>query len=202
MTPRKSTEDRRAEIQQAMLALAFEHGPGQVTTGMIAARLGLTQPAIYRHFPRKDDLWQALAQDLAARIAQSIHEASARTTTPLERLRHLVLGHLRLIHAAPALPEIMVMRDRTAPAVALRQEIQSSMAKFLQAMLGAISEAQAEGALRADINPRDIATLTFGIVQSLVLRLLVTHDPAVLLKDTDRLLDLQMLAFTPKGCGA
>lgn len=201
MTSRKSTEDRRSEIQQATLALAFEHGPGQVTTGMIAARLGLTQPAIYRHFPRKDDLWQAIARDLCTRISQTIADASTQSTNPRDRLRRLVIGHLKLIHEAPALPEIMVMRDRTAPHAAVRREIQTSMAGFMQAMLGAIGEAQATGVLRADISARDIATLTFGVVQSLVLRLLVSRDPAVLLKDTERLLDLQLMGFAPKGRG-
>ena len=198
MTTRKSTEDRRAEIQQATLALAFEHGPRQVTTGMIAARLGLTQPAIYRHFPRKDDVWQAIARDLAARISQTIADA-ASTAGPQDRLRQLVIGHLQLIHQTPALPEIMVMRDETAPQIAIRHEIQTSMAGFTQAMLGAIAEAQAAGAFRADIDARDIATLTLGVVQSLVLRLLVTRDPSVLLRDIDRLLDLQLSAFSQKG---
>jgi AcrR family transcriptional regulator len=199
MTARKSTDDRRTEIKQATLALAFQHGPGQVTTGMIAARLGLTQPAIYRHFPRKDDLWQSIAQDLCARIARTVADAVAQSTSLPDRLRRLVTGHLKLIHEAPALPEIMVMRDQNNPQAALRQEILSSMAGFTQAMLGTITEAQETGTFRADIDARDIATLTLGVIQSLVLRLLVTRDPSVLLHDFDRLLDLQLSIFTRKA---
>ncbi len=198
MRVRKSAEDRRVEIQQAALALAFEKGPDRVTTGMIAKRLGLTQPAIYKHFPTKEDLWHSITQHLAEQIIDNIDAAAKRSTDPVEHLRHLVLGHLQLVHSTPALPGIMVARPENGAQV-LRTGVQASMAKFTGSILGAIKLAQKEGSFSASIDPQDISTLIMGVIQSLVLRLLITQDRSVLLKDADRLLDLQLAAFSRQG---
>jgi len=199
MKTRKSAEDRRAEIVQTALALAFEAGPERVTTGMIADRLGLTQPAIYKHFPRKDDIWRAVTSHLSMQIAANIARAADQAATPVDRLRLLILGHLRLVHTTPALPEIMVARDPKGVQNTVRQEIRSRMADFFNALVRAIEAAQDTGHFRADTNAQDIATLIFGIIQSLVLRMLVTRTPQVLLTDGERLLDLQLSVFARQG---
>ena len=68
MTDRKPSRDRQKDILRATLDLAFEVGPDHVTTGMIAKRLGLSQPAIYKHFPKKVDIWQGVSDSLCVQI--------------------------------------------------------------------------------------------------------------------------------------
>lgn len=192
---RKSAQDRRAEIARATLVLAFEAGPQQVTTGMIADRLGLTQPAIYKHFPRKDDIWLAVADHLSTGIRENIAHASRNAGTPSERLFQLVLGHLKLVKENPALPEIMVMRAKKDQQGVLQSKMQHSMAAFRQAMANQILAARALGEFRDDIDVSDAVTLIFGVVQSLVLRLLVNRDLETFLADGERLLELQLATF-------
>ena len=199
MSTRKPTEDRKADIIQATFALAFEVGPEQVTTGMIAERLGLTQPAIYKHFPRKEDIWRVAAKILSDQIAANIALAKDQGANPIDHLRLLVLGHLRLVFDTPALPEIMVARDPRGVRNAVRMEIQSSMTAFSRELTGTIEQAQADGRLRPETEAKDMAALIFGVIQSLVLRMLVTRNPLVLLQDGERLLDLQLSAFAHPG---
>src|SRR5690606_4431405 len=124
----KTARDRRAEIARVALDLAIDVGPGQVSTGMIADRLGLTQPAIYKHFPRKDDIWLAVADHLTERIARNIARAAAAPLPPDARLRMLILDHLEVVRDNPALPDIMVMRDAREAHGELRFRMQASMA--------------------------------------------------------------------------
>ena len=51
MPRRKPAEDRKAEIVATLLALADQIGPDRLTTNDIAREVGLTQAAIFRHFP-------------------------------------------------------------------------------------------------------------------------------------------------------
>ncbi len=198
MSERKSAEDRRADIRQATLALAFELGPDRVTTSRIAERLGLTQPAIYKHFPAKEDLWKSINEHLAGRIDGNIDTAEAEATGHVDRLRRLVIGHLQLVQETPGLPVVMVARPEKGAQV-LQSGLRASMTRYFGAISAAIAEAQTGGDFRDDIATQDISTLILGVVQSLVLRLLITRDPSVLLKDTDRLLDLQLSAFARRG---
>lgn len=199
MRARKSQQDRKAEIVQAALDLAFEAGPDLLTTGMIADRLGLTQPAIYKHFRSKEDIWQGVADSLCDLIAANIEKSRDTSMTPERSLRRLVLGHLRLVRDNPALPQIMVMRDPTEAQNASLTQIRASMSKFRDNLIDAIRQAQSAGRFRADIGASDGATLIFGIIQGLVLRLLLTHDPEILLSEGERLLDLQLSLLAENG---
>jgi len=199
MRIRKSAEDRKSEIEQTALDLAFKIGPTQVTTGMIAKNLGLTQPAIYRHYPKKDDIWAAIAAHLGEQIDQNIAASQNGNPAPAEQLKKLVLGHLQLVKENPALPEFMVIRDKTDGHIVVQDSIQDAMTAFRVALVSNIKAAINAGDFRAGLDANDAATLIFGVIQSLVLRMMVTRNPAILTKDGQRLLDLQLAGFTPTG---
>lgn len=192
MSARKSGKGRKAEILQAALDVAFQNGPDRLTTGMIADRLGLTQPAIYKHFKNKDDIWQGVADKLCNLIAANIAETRGTSLTAKARIRQLVLGHLRLVQDHPALPEIMVMRDLSEAQRGSLSQIRASMSGFREALVHTIQEAQSGDLFRSDISAEDGATLIFGIIQGLVLRLLLSRDPEILQRDGERLMDLQL----------
>jgi len=42
--------------------MAAEQNPSEITTAAIAKRMKLTQGAIFRHFPSKDSIWQAVME--------------------------------------------------------------------------------------------------------------------------------------------
>lgn len=199
MTLRKTSQDRRTEILKATLDLAFEVGPDHVTTGMIATRLGLTQPAIYKHFPKKEDIWRAATETLCARIRKNVKAVDVGPHSPIDMLRSLVLGHLQLVTQTPALPEIMVTRDPTGTLTQARQAIQVEITGFRSALIHAFEAGQAKGHLRASVPAADGVTLLLGIIQSLVLRLIVSRSTTPLLSDGARLFDLQITLLSNKG---
>ncbi len=199
MRIRKSAQDRKREAVQAALQLAFKVGPAQVTTGMIATELGITQPAIYKHFPRKDDIWAAVAQHLSQRIAQNIARANEMRLAPDAYLKTLVLGHLQVIKENPALPEFMILRDTKDGHIILQDTIQAAMSAFRIAMETNVETAVKNGIFRATLNAKDATTLIFGVIQSLILRMMVTRNPDIITKDGERLLDLQLAGFSKTG---
>lgn len=196
MSIRKTAPDRRVEIARAALSLAVDVGPGQVSTGMIAERLGLTQPAIYKHFPRKSDIWLAVAEHMSALIAQNIARAGVAQVPPDARLRMLIMDHLEVVRDNPALPDIMVMRDTRETQSELRSIMQASMAGLRKALVDNVRAAVAQGIFRDAVDPADAATLLLGIVQSLVLRMLMGRDSQILRQDGERLLNLQLAGFS------
>jgi AcrR family transcriptional regulator len=199
VSTRRSAEYRKAEILRAALDLAFETGPDRLTTGMIADRLGLTQPAIYKHFKNKEEIWQGVANRLCDLIAANIARSNDASMTPEGRLRKLVLGHLQLVRDNPALPQIMTMRDPSEGQRTSLTQISVSMSGFRDNLIETIRQAQSTGSFRADIGAADVATLIFGIIQGLVLRLLLTRDPEVMLRESARLLDLQLSLLAGNG---
>jgi len=192
-------ETRRAEIRQVALELAFKVGPTQVTTGMIAAQLGLSQPAIYKHFPSKGDILVEIARHLGEKIAQNTDEAKASSTDPVIRVRNLVLLHLQLVKHYPALPEFMIMRDPKGDHFALQGAIQTAMAAYRTTIQTEVKSAIQSGQFRATLAPTDATTLIIGVVQSLVLRMMVSRNLDTLTADGARLIDMQLAGFSATG---
>jgi len=199
MTERKSSMDRQKDILRATLDLAFEVGPDHVTTGLIAKRLGLSQPAIYKHFPRKVDIWHGISKSLCAIIRENTQVVSSSECSAVETLRRLVLGHLQLVAATPALPEIMTTRDPTDALTRARNDIQSEVANFRTALVRTYEAGQASGELASHLTATDGVTLLFGIIQGLVLRQIVSRDPASLVGEGARLFDLQIALMSGQG---
>lgn len=203
MSPRKSSSNRPTEIIAATLELAFEVGPDHVTTGMIATRLGLTQPAIYKHFPNKEDIWAKAGETLHKRIMQNVEFDGPEGQSAMEKLRRLVVGHIDLVAEFPALPEVMVARDPSGTLSGTltdaRLRIHAAMARFRAAIASQLEEARRAGQLRGGLDVDDGVALLFGVIQSLVLRLIVTRDPRRLLQDGKRLINLQLRLFAGQG---
>ena len=77
MKRRMPAEDRKAEIVAALLHLADRIGPDRLTTTDIARAVGVTQAAIFRHFPTKADLWTTVGEVIAGRLEAAWQDALA-----------------------------------------------------------------------------------------------------------------------------
>ena len=108
---RKSAHDRKIEIADTAIRLAGEIGPDRLTVQHLADAIGLSQPAIFRHFPTKGAIWQAVAE----RIAELMKAATIKTLQPglrpAEQLRALVIAQLAFVQATPAIPAILFSRE-------------------------------------------------------------------------------------------
>ena len=60
-----------------MVELAAVHNPGDITTEAIAQRMHMTQGVLYRHFPNKNAIRQAV-MDWVAEDLLSVIDRSAR----------------------------------------------------------------------------------------------------------------------------
>ncbi len=192
---RKSADDRKAEILQTTLRLAFEVGPDMVTTGMIAREMGVTQPSLYKHFQNKEKIWIEVAEYLTARIRENLDRCRAADIGPDERIRMQVMDHLELVEENPALPEIMVLRDLHNSQSVLRDQILESMTTFHSVLVENVCAAQEQGIFRKGLDASDAASLILGIIQSLVLRMMLSRDTSILRREGERLLELQLAGF-------
>jgi TetR/AcrR family transcriptional regulator len=87
--------NRRAQILQA-LASMLQSNPGQrITTAKLAAHVGVSEAALYRHFPSKARMFEGLIEfieeTLFSRINKIINEEKD-TATRCQLILHLILG--------------------------------------------------------------------------------------------------------------
>ncbi|WP_112323406.1 TetR/AcrR family transcriptional regulator [Oceanibium sediminis] len=192
MAARQSAEERKAQIVTEVLRLADRIGPDRLSTTDVARAVGLSQPAIFRHFPNKGELWLAVAENIATRLRSSWTAAKAQTSTPDARLRALVAAQLNAIAGTPALPSILFSRELQVENTALREVFRGLLATFQGHLVDAISNQQASGDLRRDVNAEDIAILLTSLVQGVAIRWTLGARGFSLVAEGLRLFDLQM----------
>ncbi|MFD4673947.1 TetR/AcrR family transcriptional regulator [Lentzea sp. NPDC058450] len=150
----------REKVLLAARELFAEQG-FDVPLDEIAARAGVGPGTVYRHFPTKQALFQAVTESRVQAMISSAapsDDAGADLTAFLTKMAG----------------EAAAKRDMS-DAIAVPSELRDS----LHATLGGLLErAQAAGAVRADITTRDLVALMKGMLQSM-------HEganPAVLLE--------------------
>lgn len=195
MRTRKSAGVRKSEIIEAALRLAGKVGPDRLTTAAVALAVGLTQPGIFRHFPRKQDLWDAVADHVGRRMESGWAKVTRSDGTPTDRLRSLVAAQLRLIQSTPAIPAILFSRELHAENAALRKALFGLMSRFHGVVSQSVSEARAAGELDNDLEPDDAAFLVIGLIQGLALRWSLSGRTFDLAEEGCRLLELQLRGF-------
>lgn len=195
---RKPAELRRAEIVATVLRLADSIGPDRVTTGAVTSAIGVTQAALFRHFPTKAALWQAAADHLAGEMARAWDEAAAAATEPLARLRGLVSAQLGQIVATPALPMLLYSREINVTNHELRATFHDTLAAFRALLAREVAAAQEAGLLRTDIATADGAGLVTFLVQGVAIRWALGARDFDLCAEGRRMLDLQLRLLAAK----
>ena len=192
MSGRQSAEERKAQTVAEVLRLADEIGPDRLSTTDVARAIGLSQPAIFRHFPTKSALWLAVAEHIADRLQNYWAAAEAGATGPQARLKALIGAQLTAIAETPALPSILFSRELQVDNPALRDVFRKLLSAFQGRLVAAIPELQAAGHLRRDVGPEDVAILLTSLVQGVAIRWTLGARGFALVPEGLRLFDVQM----------
>ncbi|MFX0544722.1 TetR/AcrR family transcriptional regulator [Roseovarius sp. S1116L3] len=198
MAGRQSAEDRKAQIVAEMLRLADEIGPDRLSTTDLARAVGLSQPAIFRHFPTKGALWLAVAEDIAKRLQDAWAAADASASAPPERLKALIKAQLTAITETPALPSILFSRELQVDNPALRDVFRGLLAKFQAYLVAAIRNQQAAGVISLQVAAEDVAALLASLVQGVAIRWTLGERGFPLVQEGLRLFDVQLALLQPQ----
>lgn len=89
--PSRSSQLRRQQAIDTLLELASELPPSQIRTAQISTRMGLSEAALFRHFPSKECLWLATLDYAIEQAWQLVEQAgfSHQNPQPLPPLQHL-----------------------------------------------------------------------------------------------------------------
>ena len=185
---RKTSEERRQEIVTAVLTLAVEVGPDRLTTQAVADAVGLSQPAIFRHFPSRDALWLGVAETIAVTMRTRWEEALAAAEPPLDAIRRLALAQLATVAAEPSILAIVFSHELRVSNPALAGVFRRLMAE----LVGHFGRLLATCEPRPKAPPADAALLVLGFLQGLALRWSLAGRSFDLVAEGARLLDLQL----------
>ena len=180
-------EERRAATVQAVVDLAAEQNPAEITTTAIADRMGLTQGALFRHFPTKDAILEATLSWVSERLLARVDKAAEGAAAPAAALEAMFMAHIDFVARHPGVPR-MLFGELQRPGETLpKRMVQTLIRQYEQRLRRLMEAGKVQGELNAELNVDAAAVLFIGTIQGLVMQSLlagkvsrIRHDaPAV-----------------------
>lgn len=169
-------DERRAATVEAVVELAGEQNPTDITTAAIAQRMGLTQGALFRHFPSKAAILHAVMEWVAERLLGRVDKAIEAAPSPMAALEAAFMAHIDFVVQHPGVPRMLFGELQRAEESAAKRMVRTMIGRYSARLQRLIEEGKAQGELAADLDANAAATLFIGSVQGLVMQSLIAGD--------------------------
>ena len=171
-------EKRKAATVQAVITLAAEKNPNDISTSAIAAVMGLTQGALFRHFLSKDLMWQSVMEWVADCLLSRVDKVIHTVQSPLAALEAVFMTHMDFVTSHPGVPRILLMELQRGEVTPAKQMAQTLLKQYEERICQLIEAGKASGELNRQISTASAATLFVGTIQGLVLRSILADTPS------------------------
>ncbi len=169
-------DERRAVTVEAVVELAGSVNPSEITLAAIAKHMNVTQGALFRHFPSKDAIWQAVMEWMAERLLTRIDHASRDIESPLEAMRAMFMSHVEVVIEHPGVPRMMFGELQRAEASPAKRMAQTLIQRYAERIRGRIEAGKAAGEIASEADTQAAATLFIGTIQGLVMQSMLSGD--------------------------
>ena len=176
-------DERRAATVEAVINRAAEQNPSDITTTAIAQRMGLTQGALFRHFPTKDAILEAVMTWVAERLLSRVDKAAQNITSPLAALEAVFMAHIDFVSEHPGVPR-MLFGELQRPGETLpKRMVQTLIQRYGERLRHLLERGKAIGELDANLDIEAASVSFIGSIQGLVMQSLIAGDAARIRRD-------------------
>jgi AcrR family transcriptional regulator len=179
-------DERRTVTVEAVVELAGTQNPSEITTAAIAKHMHLTQGALFRHFPTKDAIWQAVMEWVAERLLARIDFAAKDIESPLVAMQAMFMSHIEFVAEHPGVPRMMFGELQRAEQTAPKRIVQTLIQRYGERLYRLIEQGKACGELSAELDTEAAATLFIGTIQGLVMQSLLAGNVERIRDDAPR----------------
>lgn len=181
-----SSPERRAATVQTVVELTAKRNPSEITTTDIAEHMGLTQGSLFKHFPSKDAILQAVMEWVAESLMARVDGAVKGASSPLAALEALFLAHVDFVASHPGVPRIVFGELQRAKPTATRQLVQTLMQRYGALVARILADAKAQGELDPAVDVEAASILFVGTIQGLVMQSLLLGNVERIRRDAPR----------------
>ncbi|MFC6283204.1 MULTISPECIES: nucleoid occlusion factor SlmA [Polaromonas] len=100
--------ERRVQILEALATMLEQPGAERITTSALAARLEVSEAALYRHFASKAQMFEGLIEFIEQSVFTLVNQISEREADHAVRTRKLVVMVLQFGEKNPGMTRVMV----------------------------------------------------------------------------------------------
>ncbi len=179
--------DRQKQIIQTSIHLIAQKGIQGLTIKNIAKAIGISEPAIYRHFDNKNDIILGIISVLKNTTGNGISEKPDGRGT-FDLINKMIHGHTSRFIENPSLTAIVFSEEIFNNNSNLAKIICDMMKLNQDKLIGIIENGQEKGDIRNDLNANQLSLMIIGSYRFLVVKWHLTKFEFDLRKEVNDLL--------------
>lgn len=160
---------RQQQIIEAAIKIIAVNGIQNLTIKTLANKVGVTEPALYRHFDNKLEILKAIISYFQNKMKPAIEKLN-RSAKALDKIEKFILEHLKIISSNPDFAKVIFSEANFQNEETLILKVNNMMKKSHKILETVVQKGQNNGEIRNDISSLSIVRMIIGS-----LRLLVTQ---------------------------
>lgn len=164
---RISTEERQKHIVDEAVKIIHEKGYQSLSIRELSDRVGISEPAIYRHFLNKEDIILGILGRFAEFDTQLLAKIKS-FEEPIERISQFINFHFTFLERNPELTSVLFSEDVFSQSVFLKEKMMMIIGKRKRILKEILEDGKRTDQI-TDIDINELLTLILGFIRLIVL---------------------------------
>ncbi|WP_233846111.1 nucleoid occlusion factor SlmA [Paraburkholderia sp. HD33-4] len=149
--------ERRVHILQTLASMLEAPKSEKVTTAALAARLGVSEAALYRHFASKAQMFEGLIEFIEQTLFGLINQITGRESNGVLQARAITLMLLNFPAKNPGMTRVLTCEALVGEHERLTERVNQMLERVEASLKQCLRLAQSEALARADTDDADNA---------------------------------------------
>ncbi|MDP2948929.1 MAG: TetR/AcrR family transcriptional regulator [Chloroflexota bacterium] len=149
---RRPAQQRKRLILETAQAVFAASNYTKVGTAELAKAAGISEPALYRYFSSKKELFISTLEATAARLLDIWERIASEVVDPLEIIRAIGLGYYDHLRSRSPVIKLLFQAISEADDEDIRQTLHDNFASFIRFLEETITEGKRRGLIRPDVD--------------------------------------------------
>jgi len=158
----KKLTERQEEIINTSIEIISDKGIQNMTIKNLSKAIGISEPAIYRHFASKMDILLTILSKFENYIISDKEIQKDHESSPIKKLEGIFSYHFDHFEKNPAFAAVVFAEEIFRDDKRLSEKISTIMKRNFEMMLLIVNEGQAKKEIRNDIDGEQIVLLIMG----------------------------------------
>ncbi len=161
---------RQQEIIDVSLELISTTGIQGFTIKNLAKKIGISEPAIYRHYENKISILLAILDYFKSRSESLFVKQVNESDSSLVRIEKIFQGHFNAFEKTPSLVNVIFSEEIFRNEPILQERITDIMDRNSGVIKAIVAEGQARGEIKAEIESKYLTLIILGSLRMMVKR--------------------------------
>ena len=182
--------DRQIEIMEAATNRISKHGIQNLTIKTLAEDIGLSEPALYRHFKSKNEILLSLLEYFKLELKNRMKLISQDANlTAGDELRAIFNSQLQSFSKKPSIVSVIFAESIFHFDASLSNKVSEIMEMMQQIVKSNITKGQQSGQYSKLIGDSTLTTIIIGAMRMTVLKWQLSNHKSNLIRDGKSVLD-------------